>query len=32
MEADPLAMTFKEISDHFDTHSRKLVIKDSITE
>ncbi|XYA01297.1 39S ribosomal protein L44, mitochondrial [Meyerozyma guilliermondii] len=32
MEADPQAMTFKEISEHFDSHSRKLVMQDSITE
>lgn len=32
MKADPREMTFKEMSEHFDSHSRKLKIQESISE
>lgn len=30
MKADPRDMTYTELQQHFDGHSRKLVLKDSI--
>ncbi|SCU82431.1 LADA_0C05226g1_1 [Lachancea dasiensis] len=30
MEADPTKMTFKELGNYFDRHSRKLGLKESI--
>ncbi|SCV05889.1 LANO_0H17414g1_1 [Lachancea nothofagi CBS 11611] len=30
MEADPSSMTFKELGNYFDRHSRKLSLKESI--
>lgn len=32
MSADPAAMTFSELSAHFDAHSRKLAIRDAISD
>lgn len=32
MNADPETMTFKEIQEHFNSHSRKLAIKESISD
>lgn len=32
MQVDPETMNFVELSNHFDGHSRKLAIKDAITE
>ncbi|CAD1808235.1 39S ribosomal protein L53/MRP-L53 family protein [Candida parapsilosis] len=32
MTADPSAMTVADLGDYFDSHSRKLAIKDSIQE
>lgn len=32
MEVDPEKVNFVELSNHFDSHSRKLAIKDAITE
>lgn len=31
MEVDPQNMTFKDLSLHFDTHSRKLALKDALS-
>lgn len=30
LKADPAKMTYTELQQHFDAHSRKLVLKDSI--
>lgn len=30
MEADPAKYTFQELSNHFDTHSRQLSLKETI--
>lgn len=32
LAADPATMTFKELSAHFDAHSRQLAIKDAISD
>lgn len=32
MKADPETMNFQEVSDLFDAHSRKLALKDAISE
>lgn len=32
MNADPQTMSFQDITDHFNTHSRKLALKDAISE
>lgn len=32
MEADPQTMTFAEVLSHFNAHSRKLALKDAISE
>lgn len=32
MEADPSEMNINDLRDHFNTHSRKLAIKDAISE
>lgn len=32
MDADPEAMTFQDLSEHFDQHSRKLALKAAISD
>ncbi|OBA22442.1 hypothetical protein METBIDRAFT_40396 [Metschnikowia bicuspidata var. bicuspidata NRRL YB-4993] len=31
MEIDPKNLTFKDLSSHFDTHSRKLALKEALS-
>lgn len=32
IKADPEKMSFKDLAEHFDSHSRQLAIKDAISE